>query len=42
MPNHIWQIDPTHYAEFGKLKHIHVCIDTCSGFPFISLHMGEA
>ena len=24
MPNHIWQMDVTHYAEFGKLKYIHV------------------
>ena len=38
MPNHIWQMDVTHYAEFGKLKYIHVCIDTCSGFLFASLH----
>jgi hypothetical protein len=42
MPNHIWQIDVTHYAEFGKLKHIHVCIDIYSGFLFAFLHMGEA
>ena len=42
MPNHIWQMDVTHYAKFGKLKYIHVCIDTCSGFLFVSLHMGEA
>ena len=42
MPNHIWQMDVTHYAESGKLKYIHVCIDTCSGFPFASLHIGEA
>jgi transposase InsO family protein len=42
MPNHIWQMDVTHYAEFGKLKYIHVCIDTCSGFLFVSLHTGEA
>jgi hypothetical protein len=34
MPNHIWQMDVTHYTEFGKLKYIHVCIDTCSGFLF--------
>jgi hypothetical protein len=32
----------THYAEFGKLKYIHVCIDTCLGFLFASLHAGEA
>jgi hypothetical protein len=36
------QRDVTHYAEFGKLKYIHVCIDTCSGFLFASLHTGEA
>jgi transposase InsO family protein len=42
MPNHIWQMDVTHYAEFGKLKYIHVSIDTCSGFLFASLHTGEA
>ena len=41
MPNNIWQMDVTHYAEFGKLKYIRVCIDTCSGFLFASLHMGE-
>jgi hypothetical protein len=38
MPNHIWQMDITH-AEFRKLKYIHVCIDTCSGFLFASLHL---
>jgi hypothetical protein len=42
MPNHIWQMDVTHYVEFGKLKYIHVCIDTCSGCLFASLHRGEA
>jgi hypothetical protein len=42
MPNHIWQINVTHYAGFGKLKYIHVCTDTCLGFLFASLHIGEA
>ena len=42
MPNHIWQMDVTHYAESGKLKYIHVYIDTCSRFPFASLHTVEA
>jgi transposase InsO family protein len=42
MPNHLWQMDITHYAEFGKLKYTHVCIDTCSGFLFASLHIGKA
>jgi transposase InsO family protein len=35
-------MDLTHYVEFGKLKYIHVCIDTCSGFLFAFLHTGEA
>jgi hypothetical protein len=42
VPYYIWQMDVTHYAESGKLKYIHICIDTCSGFPFPSLHTGEA
>jgi hypothetical protein len=42
MSNHIWQIDESHYSEFGKLKYIHVCINTCSGFIFASLHKREA
>ena len=28
MPNHIWQMDVTHYVESGKLEYIHVYIDT--------------
>lgn len=40
-PNHIWQMDVTHYAEFGKLQFIHVSIDTFSGFIIPSLHSGE-
>jgi hypothetical protein len=35
-------MDLTHYSEFGKLRYIHVCIDTCSGLRFASLHTGEA
>jgi hypothetical protein len=35
-------MDVTHYTEFGKLKCIHVCIDTCSGLLFASLYTGEA
>ena len=37
-------MDITHYAEFGKLKYEHVCIDTCSGFILLfsaSLHKGK-
>ena len=42
MTNHIWQMDVAHCAEFGKLKYIHVCIGTCLGFLFASLHAREA
>ena len=41
MPNHIWQIEVTHFSEFGNLKYICVYIDTCSGLIFL-LHTGEA
>ena len=41
IPNHICQMDVTHYVEFGKLKYIHVCIDTCSKFLFASFHTRE-
>uniref|UniRef100_A0A5F9DJY2 RNA-directed DNA polymerase n=1 Tax=Oryctolagus cuniculus TaxID=9986 RepID=A0A5F9DJY2_RABIT len=41
-PNQLWQLDITHFMEFGKQKYIHVPIDTCSGFIFASLHTGEA
>jgi hypothetical protein len=26
MPNHIWQMDITHYAEFGELIYIYICL----------------
>jgi hypothetical protein len=42
MTNLIWQMEVAHYAEFGKLRYIHVCIDTCSGFLFASLHTDES
>ncbi|NXT86298.1 POK10 protein, partial [Zapornia atra] len=28
--NQIWQMDVTHVPEFGRLKYVHVCIDTHS------------
>jgi hypothetical protein len=34
-------MDVTYYAEYGKLKYIHVCIDTFSGCPFAFLHTEE-
>ncbi|NWX65024.1 POK8 protein, partial [Promerops cafer] len=37
----LWQTDVTHYLPFGKLKYIHVSIDTFSGAMFASAHSGE-
>ncbi|NWY95468.1 POK19 protein, partial [Loxia curvirostra] len=37
----LWQTDVTHYAPFGRLKYIHVSIDTFSGAVFASTHAGE-
>lgn len=37
----LWQMDVTHYAPFGKLKYIHVSVDTFRGFICASLQMGE-
>ena len=34
-------MDVTHFLEFGKLKYIHVSIDTASGIIFASLQTGE-
>ncbi|BBG56792.1 pol protein [Simian retrovirus 5] len=41
-PNMIWQMDVTHYSDFGNLKFIHVSIDTFSGFLLATLQSGEA
>jgi transposase InsO family protein len=35
-------MDVTHFPEFGKLRYLHVSIDTFSGFIFASPHTGEA
>ena len=40
-PLHLWQVDVTHFSDFGKLKYLHVSIDTASGVIFASLHTGE-
>ena len=40
-PLHLWQMDVTHFSDFGKLKYLHVSIDTASGVIFASLHTGE-
>ncbi|NWQ98909.1 POK10 protein, partial [Burhinus bistriatus] len=28
----LWQMDVTHVAEFGRLKYVHVTVDTCIKF----------
>uniref|UniRef100_A0A8I3ZZR8 Uncharacterized protein n=1 Tax=Callithrix jacchus TaxID=9483 RepID=A0A8I3ZZR8_CALJA len=42
VPNALWQMDVTHIPEFGNLKYVHVCVDTCSGYVFATLQTGEA
>ncbi|NXN46694.1 POK10 protein, partial [Rhinoptilus africanus] len=32
MARELWQMDVTHVAEFGRLKYVHVTIDTYSKF----------
>ena len=41
LPLHIWQMDVTHFSEFGKLQFVHVSVDTASGVLFASLHTGK-
>ena len=35
-------MDVTHAPSFGKLRFVHVTVDTFSGFICASAHMGEA
>ena len=42
LPNDLWQMDVTHISDFGKLKYVHVTIDTFSGFIMATLQSGEA
>ncbi|NXA57439.1 POK8 protein, partial [Nothocercus julius] len=37
----LWQTDVTHYAEFGRLKYVHVSIDTFSGLLMATPHARE-
>lgn len=41
-PNQLWQMDVTHIPEFGRLKFVHVSIDTFSGFMMATAQTGEA
>lgn len=42
VPNERWQMDVTHLPSFGRLKYLHVTIDTYSGFIHASPLSGEA
>lgn len=42
VPNELWQMDVTHVPEFGRLKYLHVTVDTHSGIIFATPQMGEA
>ncbi|XP_017586203.1 PREDICTED: endogenous retrovirus group K member 25 Pol protein-like [Corvus brachyrhynchos] len=37
----VWQMDVTHVASFGRMKYVHVSVDTFSGAVFASAHAGE-
>ncbi|RMC04374.1 hypothetical protein DUI87_19195 [Hirundo rustica rustica] len=37
----LWQTDVTQVAEFGRLKHVHVTVDTFSSAMWASAHTGE-
>lgn len=41
LPLDLWQMDVTHFSEFGKLKYIHVSVDTCSGLMHATPLAGE-
>lgn len=40
-PNHLWQMDVTHFPSFGRLQYVHVSVDLYSGVIFASAHAGE-
>ncbi|NXF67779.1 POK6 protein, partial [Ciccaba nigrolineata] len=39
--NELWQMDVTHVQSFGKLKYVHVTIDTYSKYIWASAQNGE-
>ena len=41
LPLQVWQMDVTHVPEFGKLKYVHVSVDTCSGIVHATPMSGE-
>jgi hypothetical protein len=42
IPNERWEMDVTHFSSFGRLKYVHVTVDTYSGFIQASPLSGEA
>ena len=40
-PNALWQMDITHVLEFGRIKYLHVSVDTYSGVIFATPLAGE-
>lgn len=40
-PNELWQMDVTHVSEFGRLKYVHVTVDTFSRFIWATAQAGE-
>lgn len=40
-PCELWQMDITHVPEFGRLRYLHVTIDTCSHFIWATPQAGE-
>ncbi|NWT20854.1 POK11 protein, partial [Vireo altiloquus] len=37
----VWQTDVTHVTQFGRLKYVHVSVDTFSGAIYAFAHTGE-
>lgn len=40
-PDEIWQMDVTHVPEFGRLKFVHVTVDTYRQFVWATVQAGE-
>ncbi|TRZ19352.1 hypothetical protein HGM15179_007755 [Zosterops borbonicus] len=39
--NEVWQTDVTHMSQLGRLKYVHVSVDTFLGAVYASAHTGE-
>ncbi|POI19491.1 hypothetical protein CIB84_016764 [Bambusicola thoracicus] len=40
-PNELWQMDVTDVPDFGRLRHVHVVVDTCSGMIWATALAGQ-